>query len=1094
MREGMKKLARRRTYNAFVTNEALEDYSLRYAAKSFRKWPEWLLASTALGGISFLALEAIGGLLMVSYGFTNAVSAILLVSLIIFVTGLPITYYASKYNVDIDLLTRGAGFGYIGSTITSLIYASFTFIFFAIEASIMAQAIELYFEIPLSTGYILCTIVIIPLVFFGVTFINKLQLYTQPIWIVLMVLPYIFVLHKDPNALTQWFSFEGASPTGSGFNLILFGAAMTVTFSLVAQIGEQVDYLRFIPDKSPSNSRKWWLAIVLAGPGWIIIGMLKLLGGAFLASLAVKSLGMPMSNAIEPTFMYMTAYSYVFDHPKVILVVTTVFVVVSQVKINVTNAYAGSLAWSNFFSRLTHTHAGRVVWLVFNVLIALLLMQFGLLFTLKSVLGLYANLAIAWIAAIFADLTVLKPLRISPSYIEFKRAYMYNFNPVGFGAMIISSIVSMLSHFGMFGALLKAYSAPIAFSVSFFSAITIGFITKGRYYIAREKPKVASDEVNALVECKICRKLYEFRDMVYCTMYTQWVCSLCCCLEIRCKDYCKKEKVKKSHDMTFQQAITSLPSWYFGRPLKRFVIYFLSISIVLAPIFSIFYYHSVLSGFPNPDSLLSVLLNIFVFILVILGVLLWCLSLSKEHSKLVEEELDLYIFGLEEEIAEHEKTGKALQREKMRTDEELHRRKKMSDQLNKTLRQQKLILDNTSIGIGFVRKGTCLWGNKMFLELINNNEDTNEILKELIFSDNGIPKKYTERIEKGETSSNRYCKKISIRSVKTDSVVWLMLVASALDPDDVNDGVIWLIDDITEQKKTLDELRASQISLQDLNEKLEIIVESRTKELEATYKSLRQTDKMVSLGVLVSGIAHEINNPLSFISPNSRTLQDAYKDLVNILQHHRNDCEDFNDECEDLTIAGMDYHFAIRSIPKILIGIREGTERIAAIVTHLKDYSRPTPLQFGKTVDVNNALDASLSLMGNAINKSTNRFVVNKGRELPHFRGDIRGIEQIIINLLQNACQALETKDQTIYISTYTENGFVSLTVRDQGIGISEDNLQHIRDPFFTTKRDNGGTGLGLSVSDRIIREHNGTMEIESIKGQGTQVTLHFPI
>ena len=83
-----------------------------------------------------------------------------------------------------------------------------------------------------------------------------------------MVLPYIFVLHKDPEALTQWFNFEGTSPTGSGFNLILFGAAMTVTFSLVAQIGEQVDYLRFIPDKSPSNSRKWWLAVVLAGPGW----------------------------------------------------------------------------------------------------------------------------------------------------------------------------------------------------------------------------------------------------------------------------------------------------------------------------------------------------------------------------------------------------------------------------------------------------------------------------------------------------------------------------------------------------------------------------------------------------------------------------------------------------------------------------------------------------------------------------------------------------------------------------------------------------------------------------------------------------------
>ena len=350
MQKGIKVLTRRRTYNAFVTNESLEDYSIRYAAKSFRKWPEWLLASTALGGISFLALEAIGALLIVNYGFTNAVSAILIVSVIIFITGLPITYYSAKYNVDIDLLTRGAGFGYIGSTITSLIYASFTFIFFAIEASIMAQAIKMYLGIPLSLGYVICSIVIIPLVFFGVTFINKLQIYTQPIWIILMVLPYIFILHKNPEVLSQWFNFGGRSPTGSGFDPILFGAAMTLSFSLIAQIGEQVDYLRFIPDKTSSNKRRWWLAVILAGPGWIIIGMLKLLGGAFLAALAIESLGMGISNAIEPTYMYLNAYKYVFENPEVILAITTLFVVVSQIKINVTNAYAGSLAWSNFLS------------------------------------------------------------------------------------------------------------------------------------------------------------------------------------------------------------------------------------------------------------------------------------------------------------------------------------------------------------------------------------------------------------------------------------------------------------------------------------------------------------------------------------------------------------------------------------------------------------------------------------------------------------------------------------------------------------------------------------------------------------------------
>src|ERR1700691_3378448 len=124
----------RRNYNKWVANQTLEDYALRFTATSARKWSSLRVANTALGAISFLALEAIGGTITLAYGFTNSVAAILVVGALIFATGLPISYYAARYGVNIDLLTRGAGFGYIGSTITSLIYASFAFIFFAIEA------------------------------------------------------------------------------------------------------------------------------------------------------------------------------------------------------------------------------------------------------------------------------------------------------------------------------------------------------------------------------------------------------------------------------------------------------------------------------------------------------------------------------------------------------------------------------------------------------------------------------------------------------------------------------------------------------------------------------------------------------------------------------------------------------------------------------------------------------------------------------------------------------------------------------------------------------------------------------------------------
>ena len=154
----------RRDYNTWVADETLEDYALRFTPRSFRKWSEMRVANTAFGAASFLVLEAVGATMLVNAGFINAFWAILATGLIIFLLGLPISVTAARHGLDMDLLTRGAGFGYIGSTITSLIYASFTFIFFALEAAIMAYALELAFGIPPAWGYLVCALVAMLLV------------------------------------------------------------------------------------------------------------------------------------------------------------------------------------------------------------------------------------------------------------------------------------------------------------------------------------------------------------------------------------------------------------------------------------------------------------------------------------------------------------------------------------------------------------------------------------------------------------------------------------------------------------------------------------------------------------------------------------------------------------------------------------------------------------------------------------------------------------------------------------------------------------------------------------------------------------------
>ena len=179
----------RRDYNTWVANETLEDYALRFTPRSFRKWSELRVANTAFGAASFLVLEAVGATMLVNAGFINAFWAILATGLIIFLIGLPISSMAAKHGLDMDLLTRGAGFGYIGSTVTSLIYASFTFIFFALEAAIMAYALELAFHIPPAWGYLICALLVIPLGTHGVTAFSRLQAWTQPPWIGLLVLP-----------------------------------------------------------------------------------------------------------------------------------------------------------------------------------------------------------------------------------------------------------------------------------------------------------------------------------------------------------------------------------------------------------------------------------------------------------------------------------------------------------------------------------------------------------------------------------------------------------------------------------------------------------------------------------------------------------------------------------------------------------------------------------------------------------------------------------------------------------------------------------------------------------------------------------------
>ncbi len=676
----------RRDYNAWVARESLEDYALRFTPRAFRKWSEWRVANTALGGAaSFLVLEALGGTLLLQFGFVNAALAILATAAIIVAAGLPISIYAARHGLDMDLLTRGAGFGYIGSTITSLIYASFTFIFFALEAAIMAYALELAFDIPPAWGYLLCALVVIPLVTHGVTAISQLQVWTQPLWLLMLVVPYVYVFRAHPTLIADLRGFAGQDGRGGAFDPLLFGGALTVGIALITQMGEQVDYLRFMPEKTAANRGRWWLAVLLGGPGWVVPGVLKMFGGALLAYLAL-SLSVPADRAVDPNQMYLAGYELAFPRYGWAVAATAALVMVSQLKINVTNAYAGSLAWSNFFARVTHSHPGRVVWVVFNTLIALMLMELEVFRAIGHVLGLFSNIAISWIMAVVADLVVNKPLGLSPRGIEFRRAHLFDINPVGVGAMGAASGLSMLAYSGLFGPLAQAFSALIAMAVAFVAAPLIAWATKGRYYIARAADPatrgagVPGDAAGTymgakpLHHCVICERAYEGEDMARCPAYGGPICSLCCSLDARCHDLCKPAAARAAGQLrALLRRLTPRAFWpQLDTGLARYLLLMAVVAPALAGLMAVLYHAELRPLGDNAlqfaPALRASFIKAYCALLLVSGVIGWWLVLTQISRRVAQEESKRQTEALVREIDSHRRTDEALQAAKRAAD------------------------------------------------------------------------------------------------------------------------------------------------------------------------------------------------------------------------------------------------------------------------------------------------------------------------------------------------------------------------------------------------------------------------------------------
>ncbi|MFE5511988.1 purine-cytosine permease family protein [Streptomyces sp. NPDC056529] len=514
-----------------ATKETLEDYTLRFAPRTYRRWSPMVVATTALGGIAYMADFSIGAGIGLAHGTGNALVAIAVAAVVIFVTGFPLAYYGARYNIDLDLITRGSGFGYHGSVLTSVIFASFTFIFFALEGSIMAQGLELGLGLPLWLGYLVSTLMVIPLVIYGMKALSKLQVWTTPFWLVLMVAPLVYLVANDPGTVDRFLSYAGTDGEG-GVNTasVLLGAG--VCLSLIAQIGEQIDYLRFMPPRTEANKRAWWAAVVMAGPGWVLLGALKQAIGVFLAVYILAEVG--AEAAPEPIQQFRSAFDAMMPSWMVVPL-AVVLVVISQIKINVTNAYSGSLAWTNSFTRVTRHYPGRMVFVLVNLGFALVLMEADMFSFLNDILGFYSNCAIAWIVTVATDIGVNKYLlKLSPLQPEFRRGMLHAVNPVGVVAFVAASGLSIAMYFHALGDTLQPYSPVAAVVIAFVLTPLMAIVTRGKYYLRRTADGIDEPLLDAegnpsgtTYDCHVCHQSYERPDLAACATHDAVVCSLC---------------------------------------------------------------------------------------------------------------------------------------------------------------------------------------------------------------------------------------------------------------------------------------------------------------------------------------------------------------------------------------------------------------------------------------------------------------------------------------------------------------------------------------------------------------------------------------
>jgi two-component system NtrC family sensor kinase len=429
-----------------------------------------------------------------------------------------------------------------------------------------------------------------------------------------------------------------------------------------------------------------------------------------------------------------------------------------------------------------------------------------------------------------------------------------------------------------------------------------------------------------------------------------------------------------------------------------------------------------------------------------------------------------------------------------------------------------LLIDDNPTNLGVLYGALSQYGYEIFIEMDGNSgiQQAQKTLPDLILLDVMMP-----GIDGFET-----CRQLK-EHPETQEIPIIFMTALSDTVDKVKGLQLGGVDYITkpfQQEEVIARiqvhLKLRQMSLELEQEKLnlEVKVQERTAELQQTLEELQETqlqliqnEKMSSLGQLVAGIAHEINNPINFIAGNINYLDNYTQDLIKITQF----CQQKYSSDPELRemMEDVDLDFLFRDLPGLFSSMKMGSKRISEIVNSLRNFSRLDEATL-KHVNIHEGIESTLLILKNCLNATTYRpeiEVIKSYDHLPFVQCNAGEINQVLMNILGNAIDALneqaernlmhdliinnQTKYQIKITTKAINSDWISISIQDNGTGICQGIKSKIFDPFFTTKPVGQGTGLGLSISYKIITEkHNGRLLCLSEPGKGTEFLIEIPV